>query len=52
MTLIVSNLTEQPVPELRYGALDLLGASASRPSGWGIRALFGYPGFLDFLTDR
>jgi hypothetical protein len=42
----------QPLSEVRHGAFDIMRCVAQQPSAWGLRALFGYSGFEEFLENR
>jgi 26S proteasome non-ATPase regulatory subunit 5 len=41
---------DQPFPDLRYATFHVMQELAGHP--WGVKALFAYPGFLEFLVNR
>jgi hypothetical protein len=50
---VLLDLVAQPVDEdARFGAMRAMRGLALFPSGWGLRLLFNYPGFIEFLFQR
>jgi hypothetical protein len=41
-----------PIPTIRHAVFDVLGGAARQRSGWGLRELFGYAGFREFMESR
>ncbi|ELR19410.1 HEAT repeat domain containing protein [Acanthamoeba castellanii str. Neff] len=41
---------DQPFPDLRHATFHAVQALARHP--WGVKALFAYPGFLEFIVNR
>lgn len=51
MDVLMTEL-RQPFPELRHASFDVLRALAAQPHSWGVKTLFAYGGFADFLLDQ
>ena len=41
---------DQPFPDLRHATFHAVQTLARHP--WGVKALFAYPGFLEFIVNR
>lgn len=51
MSFLINQL-KLPVPTIRHAVYDVLAGAARQPTGWGIRLLYGFSGFKDFILDR
>jgi len=51
MTFLMGSL-KAPIPTIRHAVFSVMAAVAEQPTGWGIRLLWGYSGFREFILDR
>ena len=50
--VFLMNHLRQPIPTTRHAVFDIMTGVASQPTGWGLRLLWGFSGFREFILDR